>query len=216
MDRRNFLHWAFAATGLSVVAKAHPYVLNHSPLFALGSNADLPDAIKILEGEVFINGERASPGAFNAHDANISIQEPDSAVGFTVGHNAFLLRGVSNLRVSSLGTKTKLSIQKGKLLSYVVRPDETASILELESKISQVTVRNTMMYMKVDSERDYICLCSGAIDIHTAHQKIEMNTECPQSVCNSHHAMIVDGTQARPSSQRHSYSDNKIVTRLLQ
>ena len=162
-DRRGFLRAGCCAAALSLSGR-----------LAAAGRGFCPDgpsskAVCRLRGRVWINGRAVS----SAKQARIGADDtvstgPGGEAVFAVGQDAFLLPANSRLEMRALdGDAAWVSVARlirGSVVAvFGRRPEEAAG--QLLTRGSVIGVRGTGLYLSTAAERDYLCLCYGAVDL---------------------------------------------------
>lgn len=130
-----------------------------------------------INGDVRVNGSRASPGMRVA--AGDTVQTgPGALAVFSVGQDAFLMR--DNSQASFAGQDLALDAVRlltGKLLSVFA----TGGNHSLITSTATIGIRGTGAYMEAERQRTYFCLCYGSAEVATA------GGEARDSYSTAHH-----------------------------
>ena len=114
-----------------------------------------------FRGQVFVNGQPAKAGTPVKPGDTVSTG-PKSYATFTVGDDAFLVRGDTKLELGGTGPLVSLArVITGKLLSVY----SSGRQREIKGTTATIGIRGTGAYIEVSAERNYFCLCYGTAEI---------------------------------------------------
>jgi hypothetical protein len=136
-----------------------------------------PTGMVKLVGEVLINGNPARAGAALKPGDTVATGPGASAV-FVVGADAFLLREKSEFVTAGRRVLTgSLRLVTGRLLAVFDRGSRS-----ITTPTSTIGIRGTGIYLEVETERTYVCLCYGLADLQASDMP-----EARQTVRTTHH-----------------------------
>jgi hypothetical protein len=133
---------------------------------AAGSSPKLANGIHRIEGEVRFNGKPRQVGDLLTTPLEVVTGER-SLAAFSLGHNAYLIR--ANSRISLADTDGKgadVWVEAGKLLSVFEKGEA-----RLMTPTAIAGIRGTGIYVEVEPERSYVCLCYGTAELAAAHNR---------------------------------------------
>jgi len=149
----------------------------------------LSTGVRQIKGEVVIDGRRIHPeqldepdGILVPSDSTISTSSSGSVI-FTIGKDAFLIRGNSLLELKPEireGKQNEISgfnLVSGAILSVFAKKKIT-----LRTPTAVVGIRGTGVYLETDSEKTYVCTCYG-----TSHLQLKDAPEINETVSTIHH-----------------------------
>jgi len=116
-----------------------------------------------LIGKVLINGIRANIDSIVSPNDEIVVPE-DSELVFTLGEDAYLLHGNTQVKVGPIkrGVASSMRLVTGKMLS-VFKKRETKT--ELASSMATMGIRGTAVYMEASPDKLHTCTCYGHTDL---------------------------------------------------
>jgi hypothetical protein len=188
MNKREFVSSALAA-GLLVPGGIGGLI---SRAMAQGQVKSL--GIHRFRGQVWVNGKPAERGTPVKPGDTVSTAAKSYAT-FTVGDDAFLVRGDTKVELGGSGPLVSLArVLTGKLLSVYAsgRPRE------IRGTTATIGIRGTGAYIEVSAERNYFCLCYGTAEIvSTADPKASevVNTihhDAPRFIYSSGKAKLIE------------------------
>lgn len=158
-NRRTFLSGLAASTALTA-AGFSPFIR-----FALAmGKKNYPQGIHEIKGDVKINGKPAKKGDIVVPGDIVTTGDKSRAV-FVIGKDAYLLRDNTQIQVESYKQETKeqaadlLRIVKGKVLSVFGKGNK-----RITTATAVLGIRGTGIYIEVEPERTYLCLCYGSLE----------------------------------------------------
>jgi hypothetical protein len=126
--------------------------------------AKLPQGRSIfaLEGEVWVNGQRASRDRLIGPGDHVRTGEGARLVA-VVGQDALILRERSELQLG-LGQAARqfLRLVNGAMLAVFARRERK---LEIQGPAAVIGIRGTGVYIEADPEKTYVCTCYGRTQI---------------------------------------------------
>lgn len=125
---------------------------------------DMPASrIHRLQGEVRFNGKPLQVG--DALAAPLEVVTGERAlVAFSVGRNAYLVRGNSRMSISApAGTGVAVNVAVGRMLAVFEKGQALVS-----TPTAVAGIRGTGIYVEVEAERSYVCLCYGSVELSAA------------------------------------------------
>lgn len=116
-----------------------------------------------LNGEVWINGGRATPESRIGPGDSLRTGAGAELIA-VVGKDALILRENSELQLD-LGRSTRqaLRLLSGAMLSVFGKRE--IDRLELHTPVATIGIRGTGVYTETDAQRSYICTCYGETQI---------------------------------------------------
>lgn len=169
--RRQFLLSALAAGLFAAAPKSYAEALGKVP-------RPLPPGKSIysLHGTLRVNGLVANEDTLVGTNDTLQTASNSQAI-FAVGHDAFILRENSELKLSNNGTLVGgLRLVSGALLSVFGK-----SRHQLETPTSIIGIRGTGVYAEATADVSYICTCYGVTEI-TAN-----NADNKETIDSKHH-----------------------------
>ncbi len=136
----------------------------------------MPDAMPagksmfLLAGDVAVNQVTADLDTPIRPGDVIETGEEAEAV-FVVDKDAFLLRGGSRMRVPSASTPG-YGLERGKALSVFAKRQT-----RIQTPSAVISIRGTGVYVEVEPDLSYVCLCYGAANLATADQQQDEDLE---------------------------------------
>lgn len=128
-----------------------------------------------LQGKLSVNGAVASLDTAISPNDTLVTGDNSQAV-FVVGHDAFILRANSELRLSSEGALVSgLRLATGALLSVFGK-----SRHQINTPTSTIGIRGTGVYVEAQPDLSYVCTCYGTTEIKSSNGATE-------SVTSQHH-----------------------------
>ena len=144
------------------------------PLFLLLPKLSLASsAIHSLEGDVYINKRKISAAAKIKSGDKISVS-PDGQLVFSMGGDAFLLRGGSVLKVQSEKDNplvSSLRLITGGLLAVFEKRAHPTKIITATATIG---IRGTGVYLRAEPHRLYTCTCYGTTNLSAGHETADI------------------------------------------
>lgn len=161
------------------------------PKLALASST-----IHTLEGDVYINKRKITAEARIKSGDQISVSH-DGQLVFSMGGDAFLLRGGSVLKVHNEENNPVVSglrLITGGLLAVFAKRKHTTKIITATATIG---IRGTGVYLSAEPHRLYTCTCYGTTDLTAGHDKVDITA--------THHNAHVITTDERGSVQMQAF-----------
>lgn len=145
----------------------------------------LADTSKIheIEGDVFINQAKINSASLIKNGDEIVVSK-DSKLVFSLGEDAFLVRGGTTLQVYSDHDSlvvTALRLVTGAMLGVFAKRKSTTRIYTATATIG---VRGTAVYAAVTKGKLYTCTCYG-------HTDLIVGLECEDVISKHHNAHVV-------------------------
>lgn len=196
VDRRRILRMlaasSMASLGLGLIRQA----------LAAGSSPRLANGIHRLEGEVRFNGKPRLIGDLLTTPLEV-VTGDRSLAAFSLGRNAYLVR--SNSRISLADTDGKgadVWVEAGKLLSVFEQGEA-----RVMTPTAIAGLRGTGIYVEVEPERSYVCLCYGTAELAAAH-----NRSLRESLSTRHHEAprYVSASAIVPAAV-HNHTDDELI-----
>lgn len=154
------------------------------PLFLMLPKLALASAtIHTLEGDVTINNRKIDMNTAIKSGDKISVS-PDGQLVFSMGGDAFLLRGGSVLKVRKQAGNplvSSLRLITGGLLAVFEKRAHTTKIITATATIG---IRGTGVYLRAEPHRLYTCTCYGHTDLSVGKIKEDI-------VATHHNAHVV-------------------------
>jgi hypothetical protein len=133
---------------------------------AAGSSPKLANGIHRLEGEVRFNGKLRQVGDLLAAPLEV-VTGDRSLAAFSLGRNAYLIRGNSRISIADTdGKGADVWVEAGKLLSVFEQGEA-----RVMTPTAIAGIRGTGIYVEVEPERSYVCLCYGTAELVAAHNR---------------------------------------------
>lgn len=111
-----------------------------------------------IDGEVWINGKRATRETLIGPDDHIRTGDKSSIVA-VVGQDALILRGNTELQLGAgRAAKRFFRLVTGAMLTVFGRRDDT---LDIQAPTVTIGIRGTGVYTEADAEKTYVCTCYG-------------------------------------------------------
>ncbi len=129
-----------------------------------GSAKKLNDdrSIYKLKGEVLVNGQRANKKT-RIYAGDTVRTGSKSRIVFAVGGDSFILRSESELEIAGSNFFISgLRILSGRLLSVFAKR-EPGQQLNMSASTATIGIRGSGVYMEVEPELTYLCICYGKI-----------------------------------------------------
>ena len=170
--RRRFLLQALAAGLFAVAPKGRTEVLGKVP-------HQLPPgkSIYTLNGTLRVNGVIANEDTIITANDQLQTDSNSQAI-FAVGHDAFILRENSELKLSSDGVLVEgMRLINGALLSVFGK-----SRHHLETQTATIGIRGTGVYVEASADVSYICTCYGVTEIGASS-----TPENKETITSKHH-----------------------------
>lgn len=129
--------------------------------------AKLPTGKSIyrINGDVTVNGQRATLDTKVIGGATIRTGGGSSEVVYAVGETAYIARANSEVIVETRGPDSSivngLKLLAGRILS--VFPSRRP--VQIQTKVASIGIRGTGVYLEADPERTYFCTCYGVADV---------------------------------------------------
>lgn len=172
------------------------------PLFLMLPKLALAESsIHALEGDVFINKRKITAETVIKSGDQISVAHGGQLV-FSMGGDAFLLRGGSVLKVKSLTGNplvSSLRLITGGLLAVFEKRSKTTKIITANATIG---IRGTAVYLNAEPHRLYTCTCYGHTDLTAGKAKEDI-------IATHHNAHVVSaGAQGQMHMQAFEVLDH--------
>jgi len=129
-----------------------------------------------LRGEVFINNRPADLGSRITAGSKIVVSH-DGELAFSIGGDAFLLRGGTALELVGGSVISGLRLLTGSLLGAFEQRKKPAHIV---TSVATIGIRGTAVYVSAEPHRLYTCTCYGETDLRIGRHQ--------QHISASHHA----------------------------
>lgn len=169
ISRRNFL----------INAATLPVVISLLPLTALAATGKIHE----IKGNVTINQTKINSSAMINNGDEISVST-DGKLVFSMGDDAFLVRGGSTLQVYSHQDDTLISALRlvgGSVLGVFGKRKDTTRIY---TNTATIGIRGTAVYAAVTPQQLYTCTCYGHTDLIVGLDKEEV-------IATHHNAHVV-------------------------
>jgi hypothetical protein len=154
------------------------------PLFLMLPKLALANpTIHTLDGDVFINKRKIDVNATIKSGDKISVAHGGQLV-FSMGGDAFLLRGGSVLKVRSQANNplvSSLRLITGGLLAVFEKRSHTTKIVTATATIG---IRGTGVYLRAEPHKLYTCTCYGHTDLTVGKTKEDI-------IATHHNAHVV-------------------------
>jgi len=144
---------------------------------AAGSGPKRKQGIYKLEGKATFNGKSLQVGDVPTLPLTV-ITGANTQLVFVVGADAFLMRSNSHLILTASTAETpnradSIALLSGKLLSVFEK-----GVRNITTLTAVAGIRGTGIYMEIEAERSYLCLCYGTarigpIDAPQLHEKLK-------------------------------------------
>ncbi len=172
-SRRQFLVYLLASGAFSLVpgcaSTSAPMMQQLMPM-----PEPMPEGKSIFSigGAVTVNGSAATFDT-PVEPGDVVETGPDAETIFVVDKDAFLLRADSRIRVPTI-SQPGYGLEKGKALSVFAKRQT-----RIVTPSAIVSIRGTGVYLEVEPERSYVCLCYGAANLATSdlRQDEDLETE---------------------------------------
>ena len=137
-------------------------------LFALPIPANAASSIHTLEGQVFINNKLADYNTLVRVGDKITVSH-DGKFAFSLGNDAFLLRGGSALELehSNNALVGGLRLLTGGLLAVF---EKRKKPLLIHTNIATIGIRGTGVYISTQPHQLYTCTCYGETSLSVGKQ----------------------------------------------
>jgi hypothetical protein len=139
--------------------------------------------IHAIEGEVFINQTKINSASIIKNGDEIVVSK-DGRLVFSVGEDAFLVRGGSTLQVYSDHNNflvSALRLVTGAMLGVFGKRKTTTRIY---TSTATIGVRGTAVYAAVTKNKLYTCTCYG-------HTDLIVGLDCEEIISKHHNAHVV-------------------------
>jgi hypothetical protein len=168
------------------------------PLVALIPIAGFAAAGQIheIEGDVFVNKIKINSATVIRNGDEVVVSKHGKLV-FTMGEDAFLVRGGSTLQVYSEEGSVVISALRlvgGAMLGVFGKRKKTTRIF---TATATICIRGTAVYAAVSSDKLYTCTCYGHTDLIVGLDREE--------VLATHHNAHVVTTNSRGNSQMKAF-----------
>lgn len=144
-----------------------------SALFPLGAAAQTANGIRLLRGEVRVNGRPIDRSA-RIRTGDEVATGAGGFVLFVVGRDAFMLRERTSLRIEPAPEPflvTSLRLISGALGAVFARRSGAAA--KIVTPTVTAGIRGTGCYCEAQPAQSYFCTCYGTIDLVSAHNPRE-------------------------------------------
>ncbi len=178
-ERRRFLSQVLSCGVLGI---GMPGIIHSA--FAMGS-ADYPQGMRKIEGIVKINETATQIGAIVKAGDIVSTGAAGLAI-FVIGKDVYMLRDNTRLELGSEASENfkESAVNLLRLLNGKMMAVFRNSPKRLEMPTVIAGVRGTGLYAEADPERDYLCVCYGAAELHA---KSDANIR--ETIRSQHHDM---------------------------
>jgi len=171
-SRRQFLLRALAAGFYAASPLALAEALGKRP-YALPSGK----SIYSLHGTLLVNDQPADENTLIRPDDSLRTASNSQAI-FAVGHDAFILRENSELKLSSNGALVGgMRLLSGALLSVFGK-----SRHRIETPTSTIGIRGTGVYVEAKADVSYVCTCYGVTEVGSVQKPDNRET-----ITSQHH-----------------------------
>jgi len=136
-------------------------------LLTLPGRALASASIHKLHGEVFINNRLADINTRITTGSRIVIAHAGELV-FSIGADAFLLRGGTALELAGTSVISGLRLLTGGLLAVFDKRSKPAYIV---TSVATIGIRGTGVYVNSEPHRLYTCTCYGETDLHIGQHR---------------------------------------------
>jgi hypothetical protein len=140
-------------------------------LLTLSGRAFASANIHQLRGEVFINNRPASLGS-RISAGNKIVVSHDGELVFSIGGDAFLLRGGTALELVGSSVISGLRLLTGSLLGAFDKRKKPAHIV---TSVATIGIRGTAVYVSAEPHRLYTCTCYGETDLRIGRHRQQIN-----------------------------------------
>jgi hypothetical protein len=120
--------------------------------------------IKVLQGNLRINGKRASK-ATSIRPGDTLETAKGARVVFVVGEDAFLMRGASKLMLEHTSGPQPLLITGLRLLTGGLLASFAPGPRRIETPTATAGIRGTAAYIEASKEETYFCTCYGVVEL---------------------------------------------------
>lgn len=132
------------------------------PLFlALPNRAFASPIIHQLHGLVYVNNRPANLNSRISSSSRIVVAH-DAELVFSIGGDAFLLRGGTAIELVGSSVISGLRLLTGGLLSVFDKRSKPAHIV---TRMATIGIRGTGVYVQAEPNRLYTCTCYGETDL---------------------------------------------------
>lgn len=157
-------------------------------LAALGSclslSPQLQAEIHSRKGNIYLGHRPLGDAETIAADAAVVVPR-DGQMEFTLGDDAFLIRGGSAIQFESdnNGLIQGLRLITGAILATFGRGRER----RLTTRIATIGIRGTAVYLSAQSTQTYFCTCYGQMDLYAggSHKKISAQHHDPHLISDA-------------------------------
>ncbi len=170
-------------------------------MLALPGNAWAAGNIHRISGEVFVNNRLIKADARVRAGSKVVVAH-DGELVFSIGKDAFLLRGGTALELVGSTSIAAVRLLTGSML---VSLEQRSKPAQLVSSVAVMTVRGSAVYLSAEPNRLYACTCYGKTNLragkhlenivsshHTAYEVIKEASEKGSTQLNS--AAVIDHT----------------------
>jgi len=150
-----------------------------------------------IEGEVYINGKKATPN-MKVSLNDFIITKKNSKLTFTIGKDAFMAKENTTLLFNNRNNHKTLDVIKGGVLAVF----KTGNDFSLRTQNITAGIRGTGVYLESDENRSYYCTCYG--DVHIKSKTNQQNLKA------NHHNMVwvkEDGSINKAKKMRNHNDD---------
>jgi hypothetical protein len=165
-----------------VSAAALPIALSFASIFSTKAHA-ATGSIREIIGDVYINQVKINSATVIKNGDEIVVSK-DGKLVFTMGQDAFLLRGGSTLQVYSEENDVAVSALRlvgGAVLGVFGKRSKTTRIY---TSTATIGIRGTAVYAAVTPQQLYTCTCYGHTDLIVGLEKEEI-------IAKHHNAHVV-------------------------
>ena len=162
------------------------------PIKALAATGKIHE----IEGDVFINQAKINSASLIKNDDEIVVSK-DSKLVFSLGEDAFLVRGGTTLQVYSDHDSllvTALRLVTGGMLGVFAKRKITTRIY---TNTATIGVRGTAVYAAVTKDKLYTCTCYGHTDLIIGLER--------EDVISKHHNAHVVTTNGSGNAQMKAF-----------
>ncbi len=141
-----------------------------------------------LNGQVFVNNRPADLTTRITAGSKIIVAH-DGELAFSIGTDAFLLRGGTALELVGASMVTGLRLLTGGLLAVFDKRSRPAHIV---TSIATISIRGTGAYVNSEPHRLYTCTCYGETDLRIGQHRERI-------VATHHNAHEILKDESRPA-----------------
>lgn len=117
-------------------------------------------------GEVYINGQRATPGAVIRPGDRV-LTGPESTLTLAIGEDAFRLRSLTSVEFGGTPDSTLVSglrVLTGALLGAFRK----SAPRQVQTATATIGIRGTAIYVEANPVLTYVCTCYGEVELECA------------------------------------------------